>query len=114
MIPFLLASPLVLVLAILTAVLGVGRLTRVLVHDPFPPAAWLRARWDDLTDGSGWNKLMHCWWCASQWVSIVAIGHFMLGYYVEWIGWTWWIFWGSLAIGYVAAIIIARDEPEEH
>jgi hypothetical protein len=99
------------ILAAIVAVLGVGRLTRVIVHDAFPPSAWLRAKWDDLTGENDWNKLFHCWWCMSFWVTALCFGHFLLGFLAVWIAWTWWLFWGGLAVSYLAAIVISRDEP---
>lgn len=101
--------PLIAVAAILTTILGVGRLTRVIVHDSFPPAVWWRITWARITKDGPWVKLFTCWWCLSFWVTLVCIGHAWL----SGLAWHWWLFWGALALSYVAAMVIARDEPAE-
>lgn len=104
----------VVVLAVLVAVVGGGRFTRVVVYDDFPPTIWLRVQWDKLTEGNEWNKLLHCFWCFSHWVSAVVILWFGVGLVVPWIGYAWWIFWGWFAISYLTAMLIARDEPSDN
>lgn len=104
---------LIALLAIATAVLGVGRLTRVLVYDDFPPSVWVRIQWDRITRDGPWSKLVHCWWCASFWVALACLGWWLGGMHVEWIMWAWWVFWGGLAVSYVATMIIVRDTPNE-
>lgn len=113
---YLLTEPHMLGLAIITLILGAGRLTRVIVHDAFPPTIKLRMAWDRLVgDDSSWAKLFHCWWCMSFWVTGIGVGWFMLGQIDgwAWVNVLWWIIWGTLAMSYVAAIIIARDEPTD-
>ena len=99
--------------AFFIAALGVGRLTRAIVHDDFPPSVWWRITWARITNDGPWNKLFTCWWCLSFWVALFCIGWFIAGWYVVWLAWAWWIFWGGLALGYVATMIIVRDEPNE-
>jgi hypothetical protein len=106
-------EPLTIIAAVLVAVLGVGRLARIALYDAFPPAIWLRLKWDDLTDGSSWNKLLHCPWCLIPWIMLVAIGWFLLGLHVEWVAWAWWLFWGWMALSYVSTMIYVRDEPSD-
>jgi hypothetical protein len=110
---YLLAEPHLLGLAVLTTILGAGRLTRVIVHDAFPPAIKLRMAWDRLVGDGPWSKLFHCWWCMSFWVTLFCVGWYFLGQIDgwAWVNVAWWVFWGTLAMSYVAAIIIARDEP---
>lgn len=108
----------VLVAASLVAVLGVGRLARVIIYDAFPPAVWLRIKWDTLTDTPSersalhsWNKLLHCPWCLVPWLMLACIGWYVAGVFVAaWIAWAWWLFWGWLALSYVASMIYVRDE----
>lgn len=101
----------VLIVAGLLALFGVGRLTRAITYDDFPPTIWVRIQWDKLTGTSTWNKLFHCFWCLSHWVMLACLGWFAVGYLVPWIMVAWWIFWGWFALSYAAAMIIARDEP---
>lgn len=112
MITFLLEHPWLLVLSIITAILGVGRLTRVIVYDDFPPSVWWRIKWAEFTHDGPWNKLFTCWWCLSFWVMLVTIGLFSLTFVAVWIAWVWWVFYGALAMSYLSAIIISRDTPE--
>lgn len=105
--------PLIL-LTILVAVLGVGRFTRVVVYDDFPPTKWWRQKWVDWLDGTGWQTLFSCWWCFGFWASAGCVGWWIWGLHVEWIGWAWWVFWGSFALGYLVPMLIVRDEPTQH
>lgn len=100
--------PLIL-LTIATAVLGVARFTRVVVHDNFPPTKWWREVWADLTLDTGWEELFACWWCFGFWAALACIGWFIGGLFVAWVAWAWWIFWGALALGYLAPMLIVRD-----
>lgn len=99
--------------AAIVAVLGVGRLTRAIVHDDFPPSVWWRITWSRITNDGPWAKLFLCWWCLSFWVALFCIGWFIAGWYVVWLAWAWWIFWGALALGYAATMVIVRDEPND-
>jgi undecaprenyl pyrophosphate phosphatase UppP len=100
-------------LAIVVGVVGVARLTRAVVHDDFPPFVWWRIQWSRITHDGPWDKLFNCWWCLSFWVSLVCIGWFLLIDVHEFFLWSWWIFWGGLALGYLATMLIVRDEPKE-
>ena len=105
------------ILALLTGLLGVGRLTRVIVYDDFPPAVWLRIKWDDLVSvqrgpwWAMWNKLLHCWWCLSMWVAVACIvwWTFLNPLHPAWM-YAWWVFWGGLALSYAATMVIVRDQ----
>lgn len=97
------------VLTVLVALVGVARLTRVVVHDDFPPAMWWREMWAMWMNDGPWAKLFNCWWCFSFWAALACIGWYIGGLYVVWIAWAWWIFWGALALGYVATMLIVRD-----
>lgn len=98
----------VVLAAVIVGILSAARLTRLVTQDSFPPAAWLRIKWDTLTEGSGWNVLFKCHWCMSPWMTL-PVG--------AW-GWlselhiSWWVFNGWLAAAYVVAMIVERDEKE--
>lgn len=89
--------------------LAVGRLARLVVFDDYPPMKWLRVRYHLLTEGSGWEKLAECAFCAAPYL---AAGD-MAWYWFSDAHWSWWAFNIWLAVSYVAAMIVARDEPEE-
>jgi hypothetical protein len=113
-------EPLTIIAAVLVAVLGVYRLARIIIWDVFPPAVWLRIQWDNLTydkaagEFNSWNKLLHCPWCLIPWIMLVAIGWFFGSLYgPEWVAWTWWLFWGWLALSGVSSMVYVRDERPE-
>lgn len=101
-------QPFIIVLALITAIVGPARLTRVLTYDTFPPAAWIRATWETITKGGEWAKLATCFWCAAPWITLVCIAWGLLSS----LHWTWWLFWGWLALSYLASMVIARDGDE--
>lgn len=103
----------IVLLTIAVAVIGVARLTRVVVYDEFPPTAWWREMWAGWFHGTGWDKLFLCWWCFSFWAALACVGWFIGGLYVDWVMWAWWIFWGTFALAYLAPMLIVRDEPSE-
>jgi len=103
----------IIFIAIIVAIVGVARLTRAIVHDDFPPFVWWRIKWSTWTKDGPWAKLFHCWWCLSFWVALVCIGWFLLTVVHAFFLWTWWIFWGGLALSYLATMLIVRDEPKE-
>lgn len=98
----------VVLAAVIIGTLSAARLTRLITQDSFPPAVWLRIKWDTLTDDSGWNVLFHCHWCMAPWM-VLPIG--------VW-GWlsdlhiSWWVFNLWLAVAYIASMIVERDEKE--
>lgn len=101
--------------AVLVTLIGSARLTRVIVHDDFPPSMWFRVKFVQLVGGetSPWAKLALCHWCLSFWVTLAAIGSFFLCALSVISAFAWWIFWGGLAISYLAAILVHHDEGAE-
>lgn len=91
------------------AVVSTARIGRLLVHDHWPPVAWLRRTWDrfvpERTDKDGWNLLLHCHYCLCFWI---AIGVVLWGYFTDW-NLVWWLVNGSLAAAYAAAILVTYD-----
>lgn len=95
-------------LAVLTAVLGVGRLTRLITYDDYPPTVWFRRWWiQRVTRGNGWGKLADCLWCAAPWLMLPCLAW---GVFTSF-QWPWWAFWGWLGLSYVTSMVVARDEP---
>lgn len=103
------------VLAILVAWFGTARLTRIITHDDYPPAAWLRSRWIALTwdrknDSEGdWGKLATCIWCAQPYVVAICM---VWAYFTDF-HWTWWAFWAWMALSQAGSTLLAYDEPAE-
>lgn len=97
-----------IVAAVVVGVLSVARTARLLTHDTLPPVeklrSWLSARLAE----SDWEELIHCPFCVAPYLAAgmgvwwwLADGH-----------WTWWVINGWWAASYVAAIVVAYDQPE--
>lgn len=104
--------------AFVVGALATGRIARAIYYDAFPPSAWLRARWDDLTtDAKGepgsWNMLLHCPWCITHWIAGATVAWWIVGLFVPWVAVAWWVWHGWWALSYVASMIIVRDEPDD-
>lgn len=104
------------------AVLSAARLTRLATWDKFPPAVWLRDKYADLTDGSGWQLLAFCGYCASFWIfALVVLWADLAGVLDGRTAWgtdgdvarvIWWFANGILGGSYAAAIVMAHDGDE--
>ena len=106
-------------LAVVAAtIISSARLTRLAVYDKFPPVQWVRNKYLDASDGSGWALLALCGYCMSFWVTglVVATG-LLCGVYAAPTGtWpvdepfaVWWIVNGIFAMSYLAASFVAND-----
>jgi hypothetical protein len=97
-----------LFLAFVVGVISSARLTRLITQDSFPPAAWVRAKWDDRTDGSSWNDLFHCHWCMSFWTTLpIGLWGWLSNFHVS-----WWVVNILLAGSYLNAMLVERDEKD--
>lgn len=96
------------ILAFIVGSLSAGRITRLLVHDDFPPVVWFRIKWDDKTDGNGWNKLFHCHFCLSFW-TVLPIGAWA---WLSELHASWWVFNTIMAATYVVPMIVERDQKD--
>jgi hypothetical protein len=94
--------------ALIVGILSVARTARLIGFDEYPPMVWLRDRWDERIGDEGWGKLIHCPFCATPYLAAGMALWFWLG------GehWTWWVINGVWGFSYVAAIIVAYDQPE--
>lgn len=97
---------LITILAVVVGILSVGRITRLLTQDTFPPSVWLRIKWDNLTNDGPWTILFHCHWCLAPWITI-PIG--LWGWLSD-LHWTWWVFNVWLAAAYLASMVVQFDE----
>lgn len=96
-----------LVLAVLIAVFGTARLTRIATYDDYPPAEWVRAHILALL-GDRWGKGATCIWCGQPYVVAIC----MAWGYFSGLHWTWWAFWGWMALSQAGSTLLAYDEPE--
>lgn len=103
------------VAVVATTIVSVSRMTRLATWDEFPPVKWLREKYAEATDGSGWTLLAYCGYCASFWIALLVIA---------WGLWSgvyqtptdpdpefaiWWIVNGIFAVSYLAAILMVHD-----
>lgn len=99
------------ILAAVVCVLASARLTRLVIHDTFPPSAWLRAKWELAFGDSAWGDLLRCHYCLAPWIT----GAVML------IGWAAgitepsgahgavWFAAAWLGLSYAASIVVSYD-----
>lgn len=99
---------LLVVSAVLVAALSTARLTRLLTLDSYPPVAWVRTKWAEITNDGPWYDLVECPYCAAPWFALVVGGWGVLSD----LHWTWWAFNGWLALAYIAAIIVVRESSD--
>jgi len=96
--------------AVLVGVLSVARTARLLTFDDFPPVLWARTRYLAAVGPSGkWAPLAKCPFCVAPYL---AAGMLAWAYLSD-LHWTWWVANGWWAGSYVAAIVVAYDEPPE-
>lgn len=113
--PSLAENPLWWVAVIGVGVLGAARLTRLVVHDSWPPVRYLRDRWVARTSRvwpngtvvpGPWTALVTCHYCFAPWAVALVIA-------TAWVSdfhWVWWLFWGWLAAAYLASLVVEHDE----
>lgn len=95
-------------------VISSARLTRLATYDKFPPVKWVREHYENWTDKTerrrGWQILAWCAYCMSFWPTLLVV---LTGYYSHWHDY-WWLFFGSLAASYLAAIFMIHDgDPDD-
>lgn len=89
----------------LVTIVSASRITRLLTFDAFPPIRWVREKYEDRTDGSGWQLIAYCPWCMSPWVTAGVVAW---GYLTDW-DLYWWLVNGVFAAAYLAAMLMVRD-----
>lgn len=103
-------------------VLSSARLTRLATFDKFPPVEWLRNKYADWTDGTGWQLLAFCGYCASFWLTGLVV---VWAYFADVLAdplspsdhplatMLWWMFNGTLGGSYLSAVFMALDADNE-
>lgn len=104
---------------VVTTIISASRLTRLAVADKFPPAVWVREKWAMLTADTGWIWLFYCGYCFSFWATALVVGWADLaGIFDGRTAWgtngdlarpIWWLFNGTMAAAYLAAVFMAHD-----
>lgn len=98
--------------AVVIAVLSVARMARLITHDTFPPMEWARPR-IAMRLGSKWEDLVVCPFCIAPYLTAVQILWWaLLQGHGDNLIWFWLVpnlWW---AMSYVAAIVVAYDQPD--
>lgn len=104
-------SPAEWIAAVVIGVLSVARTARLLTFDDFPPVVWLRDRATRRL-GNTWNGLAICAFCQAPYLTAGMLAWGWLARTDTGLHWTWWVINGWWAAAYVAAIIVAYDQPD--
>jgi hypothetical protein len=106
------SSPWLLLVAAVVSVLAVARFTRLLVHDDFPPALWLRQAYTDAVPEQ-WAGLVTCPFCLAPWLELVSLLWAWFGGLdlTTLAGALWWLTHTWFALSYLAAMVVVRDQP---
>lgn len=97
------------IVAFIIGVIAVGRFTRLVVDDDFPPVAKIRD-WYIVKTGDGpWSDLVQCPFCFATWP---AIANLLLAWASD-LAWWWWIPNLWFAGSYMAAMLNNRDIRQE-
>lgn len=93
------------------AVLGVARAVRLLVHEDFPPAKWLRHKVIAWTKGGTWAAVVTCHWCNAPYLMFGSLAWLAIGLFA-WnpLLWAWWAVHLWAALSYLASWIVHHDE----
>lgn len=99
-------------LAVVVGIVSVARMARLLTHDDFPPASWVRYQYASRVPEK-WVDLITCPFCLAPYLSVgqAAWGGMLWG--TDAFMWGWFIPNAVWAASYVAAVIVAYDQPED-
>ena len=97
---------------IVIGVLSVARVARLLTYDDFPPLEWARPK---VADRLGqWASLTICPFCLAPYLMAVQIVWFLLLYHHhDALVWFWLLPNAWWAASYLAAIVVAYDQPDD-
>lgn len=94
--------------AAVIGVLSIARTARLIVWDEFPPVEYARVRLMAVF-GDKWGKVWQCQFCITPYLTVGMVAW-------AWVSdfhWTWWVINGWWAASYVAAMVVAYDQPED-
>jgi hypothetical protein len=103
-------STFVWIAASLVGILSVARTARLLIYDDLPPMVWLRSHivsW--YREDSKWSALWECPFCLAPYL-MAGMGVWV---WLSDLNTVWWVVNGWWAATYLAAIVVAYDQPED-
>lgn len=100
-----------LVAAAVVAVLFSARVTRLIIHDKFPPSVWLRKIWDRAAGESPWGWLLRCNYCLPPWIMLVTmlLAWWMGVFTIDSTQDVWWFVASWLGLSYVSSMLVTYD-----
>jgi len=99
-----------MVAAVIVGVLSVARTARLITFDDYPPMMWLRTKiLVKIGPDSPWAPLVRCPFCLAPYLTVGMLAWA----YLSDLHWSWWLVNGWWAASYVAAMVVAYDEPPE-
>ena len=99
-------DPLSIAAAAAVGVMGAARLTRLVTKDQWPPMAYARRKYVELTRGSEWSVLAECPFCVAPYVVAADLAWALQSDLDK----RWWVTNGWLAASYAASWIVVRDD----
>lgn len=96
-------------IAFILGVIAVGRAARLLVFDDFPPTKAVREWYTKKVTGK-WEGLFLCPFCLAPYLAAGDLAWYLLA--EDWVVDAWWIVNIWAALSYLAAILVAYDQPE--
>lgn len=97
------------VVMLIIGILSVARVVRLITHDTWPPMEWARPR--IAAKLGSWAEIMVCPFCAAPYVMAAQMGLWSWANAED--NLFWWIIpnlWAAAM--YLAAIVVAYDQPE--
>ena len=101
-------DPFTYVAASIVGVLSVARTARLVVHDDFPPMAWLKRKVLLKWTPTSWVNVWECHFCLAPYLA-AGMGAWA---WASGLDTVWWVVNGWWAASYVAAVFVAYDQPE--
>ena len=102
-------DPLTIAAASAVGVVGAARLTRLVTKDHWPPMAYVRRKYVELTEGTEWSVLAECPFCVAPYVVAADLAWALRSDLDR----SWWVTNGWLAASYAASWIVVRDDVPE-
>ena len=87
-------------------VVAAARLTRLVTKDHWPPMAWARRKYVEVTGDSEWSVLATCPFCVAPYVVAADLAWAVNSDLDK----KWWMINGWLAASYAASWIVVRDD----
>ena len=99
-------DPLTAVAAATVGVVAAARATRLVTKDHWPPMAFVRRKYTEMTEGTEWSVLAECPFCVAPYIVAADLAWALRSD----LGRKWWIANGWFAASYAASLIVVRDD----